>query len=257
MALEENAFDSLNEGLRKYRAGLSGDSKAYKFAVQHIAHFLELYFKYQVFKLHPFLIYKTPSATGDVQSKITITADEAISILVRNGVSFPQQFRDDLKWFKRLRNDIEHSAFELNPKEVRRTIGQLFRATDEFVKASKIRAIRYAVSKDNQQDYDVLLDEFLTDVREAQVSIIEDKLVPMNCNLCHQDAVAIVGQDGAECRFCKKTDRWRWCVDCHQQFADSMTYMLSSEDDDVPDVFMCHECFDTQYGPIASHPVAS
>jgi hypothetical protein len=44
--LKENAVDSFNEALTKYREGLSGNAKAFKFAILHLSHSLELLFKY-------------------------------------------------------------------------------------------------------------------------------------------------------------------------------------------------------------------
>ena len=58
--LRENSADSCNEALSKYREGLAGNGGAFKFAILHLAHALELLFKSYFAKVHPLLpdIYK-------------------------------------------------------------------------------------------------------------------------------------------------------------------------------------------------------
>lgn len=58
--LRDNALDSLREALAKFEEGDGGDLKAYKFAVQHMSHFVELIFKHHLASIHPLLIYKDP-----------------------------------------------------------------------------------------------------------------------------------------------------------------------------------------------------
>ncbi|MGD1473691.1 hypothetical protein ACP6H4_26250 [Vibrio harveyi] len=41
--LLDNAVDSLEEALVKFEEGEAGETKAYKFAVLHMAHFLDFY----------------------------------------------------------------------------------------------------------------------------------------------------------------------------------------------------------------------
>ena len=50
--LLENALDSLGEALSKFEEGDDGDPKAYKFAVLHMAHFIELIFKHHITSKH-------------------------------------------------------------------------------------------------------------------------------------------------------------------------------------------------------------
>lgn len=58
--LLDNALDSLAEALAKFEEGDAGELKAYKFAVLHMAHFIELVFKHHIAEKHPLLIYKEP-----------------------------------------------------------------------------------------------------------------------------------------------------------------------------------------------------
>ena len=45
MDLFDNAIDSFNESLKKYKEAINGDSTAYKFVILHFVHFAELYLK--------------------------------------------------------------------------------------------------------------------------------------------------------------------------------------------------------------------
>lgn len=85
--LLENALDSLVEALHKYEQGESGDNKAYKFAVLHMSHFMELIFKHYVAQKHPLLIYKEPFAQKLDRNK-TITLWEAINFINNESEDF-------------------------------------------------------------------------------------------------------------------------------------------------------------------------
>jgi len=67
--LLENALDSLAEALSNYEEGENGEPKAYKLAVLHMSHFVELIFKYHVAEKHPLLIYKDPFRRNWIEQK--------------------------------------------------------------------------------------------------------------------------------------------------------------------------------------------
>lgn len=130
--LLENSMDSLNEALAKYQQGKEGNEKAYKFCVQHLSHFLELILKYYVTQSHPLLIYKNPFAKTLEDESQTIGLHEAINFLKNEGHEISEKFEKDIKWLKRLRNNIEHHKFEMNVNEVEETIGRLMSAVVDF-----------------------------------------------------------------------------------------------------------------------------
>jgi len=128
----ENAIDSLNEALSKYQEGKDGNEKAYKFCVQHLSHFLELILKYYVIQSHPLLIYKNPFAKTINEETQTIGLHEAINFLKNEGHDISSKFEKDIKWLKKLRNNIEHHKFEMDVDEVEEAIGRLMSAVVEF-----------------------------------------------------------------------------------------------------------------------------
>src|SRR5687768_8020997 len=96
--LFDNAIDSLAEALSKYEEGTNGDPKAYKFAVLHMSHFVELIFKYHLAQKHPLLIYKDPFSRN-VDKTRTITLWEAVNFIENESAdTLTTGFRTDLEW---------------------------------------------------------------------------------------------------------------------------------------------------------------
>ena len=92
-----NAVDSLNQGLKLYIEGRDGTVGAYKFAVLHLSHYLELLFKHAVAEEHRLLIYKKPDSKS-LSTEATIGLWGALNILRNVGHSFDEQLLKDLKW---------------------------------------------------------------------------------------------------------------------------------------------------------------
>ena len=132
--LLDNALDSLAEALVKYKEGREDQNpKAYKFAVLHMSHFVELIFKYHLAEKHPLLIYTNPFAPKVDKNK-TIGLWEAVNFINNEkSDALSQDFKTDLEWLKKLRNQIEHHKFVMDVDEVKTTIGRLFRSLMEFL----------------------------------------------------------------------------------------------------------------------------
>lgn len=162
-----NALDSLAEALDKFEAGDSGDQKAYKFAVLHMAHFIELIFKYHITEKHPLLIYKDPFAQK-LDTNKTITLWEAINFINNeDGDVVSKEFRRDLEWLKRLRNEIEHHKFEMDVGAARAIIGRLFRAVLEFLDHYADVDVEAHIPAETMQTFKVLSDEYEFRLRNA------------------------------------------------------------------------------------------
>lgn len=80
----DNAISSLREALLKYEEGSSNNLSAYKFAILHFSHFLELLFKHYVTLSHPLLIYKNPFSKN-ISKENTIGLWEAVQFLRNEG----------------------------------------------------------------------------------------------------------------------------------------------------------------------------
>lgn len=147
--LFDNAFDSLNESLVKYKQGQNGDTKAYKFCILHLSHFLELIFKYYVYKAHPLLIYKNPFADKINEKSYTITLNDAVNFLKNEKRELDKDFETDIDWLKKLRNNIEHYQFKMSIDEVENVIGRLMSSLTKFDESHDNIDILGNISKDH------------------------------------------------------------------------------------------------------------
>jgi uncharacterized protein YutE (UPF0331/DUF86 family) len=231
--LLENAVDSLDEALRKFREGENGDAKAYKFAVLHMSQFIELIFKHHLLQLHPLLIYKNPFAPKLDKTK-TITFWDSINFISNEtGEIDPKSdFRKDLEWLKRLRNDIEHYKFEMDVTKVRETLGRTFRSVLEFIEHFSEVEIEDNISKDASDMFQVLSDEYehkLHDAikeaddaeKDAYIGVSPKEYthvqwVRYDCPECGNHTMIPNGESstGIKCTFCENEDTRERLVSC-------------------------------------------
>lgn len=165
--LLENAIDSLSEALSKFEEGDAGEPKAYKFAVLHMAHFVELVFKHHIASKHPLLIYKDPFSAKVDRNK-TITLWDAINFINNEAADvISPSLKKDLDWVKRLRNEIEHHKFRMEVAEVRVTIGRLFRSVLEFLEKRTDIDVESSIPDSAMDTFKVLSDEYEFKLRTA------------------------------------------------------------------------------------------
>lgn len=209
--IKENAIDSFNEALLKYEQGEAGDLKAFKFAITHLSHCIELVLKMYLQTLNESLVFskcykeifkraKSESVslmaaynllksegfnfenlvTGLMEPH-TVTVDQALSIAMCEvcgvtGNNFvDQDFIDDINWMKGLRNSIEHFQFEFTAKEVRLCIGRLVRGLAEFVDIFSLFDLEKEVGKEKYHVFEILADEYEHELKEASIDIVEAK----------------------------------------------------------------------------------
>lgn len=167
LSLLDNALDSLREAFAKFEEGDEGDLKAYKFAVQHMSHFVELIFKHHLATIHPLLIYKDPFSRR-LNPDRTIGLWDAINFIANESPeNISAEFRSDLEWMKKLRNDIEHHKFSLDVQQTRQTLGRLFRSVLEFLDFATELDIQDYLAEDTKETFKVLADEYEMARRDA------------------------------------------------------------------------------------------
>lgn len=222
--LLDNATDSLNEALAKYQQGKAGDEKAYKFCVQHMAHFLELILKYYVTKSHPLLIYKNPFAKVINSESQTIGLFEAINFLKNEGRQITDKFEKDITWLKKLRNNIEHHKFSMDVDDVEETIGRLMSAVVEFDETHESIDLSTYISADQYDLFHTLAKTYERKLEKAELAVQEAEkeayrgyrqkeysLVDFNiyhCYECGHDTM-IPNEDsstGYRCTFCENEE---------------------------------------------------
>lgn len=180
--LLENALDSLSEALSKFEEGEHGDPKSYKFAVLHLAHFIELIFKHHVASKHELLIYKEPFSPKLNKEK-TIGLWECINFINNeNSNTISPDLRKDLDWVKKLRNNIEHHKFTMDVAEVRVTLGRLFRSVMEFLNEHTAIDVKKYIPSHMKKSFEILSDEYAFSVQTAIKKADEiEKENPVDC----------------------------------------------------------------------------
>jgi hypothetical protein len=215
--LLDNALDSLAEALAKFEEGDDGEPKAYKFAVLHMAHFIELIFKHHVAEKHPLLIYKDPFAKKLDKTK-TIGLWDAVNFISNEAAdSISTELRKDLDWIKELRNQIEHHKFTMDVPKVRTTLGRLFRSVLEFLQEHSDLDVEAEIPEGTLNTFRKLADEYefrrqeaikeADKIEEADVSDPSDPDIEparLGCPSC--DNPTLVKEEksptGYECLFC-------------------------------------------------------
>lgn len=209
--IKANAIDSFNEALAKYEQGKNGELKAFKFAITHLSHCIELALKMYLQTLDENLVFtkcfKAVAARAkldrvdllaafnsletelfDFESLIksqvnphTVTVEQALSIArcevcSRTGHNFlDQEFIDDINWMKDLRNSIEHFHFEFTAKDVRLCIGRLVRGLAEFTDIFSLFDLEQEIGKDHFYVFEALADEYEHALSEAILNVEEAK----------------------------------------------------------------------------------
>lgn len=242
--LLDNAVDSFNEALKKYEEGNNGKTSAYKFAIQHFSHFLELLFKYHVSQAHPLLIYKNPFSKK-IHRENTIGLWDAIQFIKNEGNNIDKDFNKDLEWLKKLRNDIEHFKFEMETKDIRRTLGRLTTALVEFCEEIADIELESLISPVNLKTFEELADEYKAELVNAKSEAKEESEDDntYDCHSCgERDTVAILNSQYV-CKYCGFEDPDVFCCVCGISFRESEGHIWNSDNPNHKD-YICDGCYD-------------
>lgn len=256
--LLENAIDSLAEALAKFEEGDDGEPKAYKFAVLHMAHFVELVFKHHIASKHPLLIYKEPFSAKVDRNK-TITLWDAINFINNEAAdTVSPALKKDLEWLKRLRNEIEHHKFKMEVSEVRATIGRLFRSVLEFLEGHTDIELESLIPDSMIDTFKILSDEYEFKLRtalqraeafEAANSVDQHdpdaRPVRLDCESCGNPTFLqnTQSRSGYRCLFCANEDGENIPSSCDICGAESTKGELEAwELDDRTYEYRCYYC---------------
>ena len=242
--LLENGIDSLEEALLKYIEGSEENTGAYKFAILHFSHFVELIFKYYVFKAHPLLIYRNPFSKNLAREN-TIGLWDAINFMKNDGNSIPENLKKDIEWLKKLRNDIEHYKFKLNSKEVRCAIGRITREIDDFFSKHDVCKIIEELSTEASETYSVLCEDHEHEIMSARAEARESSEdgETYTCQWCGEDDTVVKTDDSYNCKLCGIEDEIVLCCRCEQEFRISDVTVWNDEHPPGID-YICCSCED-------------
>jgi hypothetical protein len=241
LELLDNAIDSFNEALAKYQQAEAGENSAYKFAILHFAHFLELLFKHYVTKAHPLLIYKNPFSKK-ISREQTIGLWEAVQFLRNEGRAIDTKFEKDLEWLKGLRNAIEHHKFEMDLEEVQLTLGRLTLALQEFTSHVDEFDIAHHVKPENLSVFIALSDEYREAIiiakRAAAAKAGADGVE--TCYDCFNETAVFLADEWV-CQYCEAADQLVDCCVCGDELRQSLS-ILWNDDDPNDFAYICRGC---------------
>lgn len=257
--LLDNAMDSLEEALKKFQEGDEGDHKAYKFCVLHMAHFIELIFKHHITEKHPLLIYANPFAPKiDPATAKTIGLWEAVNFINNEEKdAVAGDFRKDLEWLKKLRNDIEHHKFEMDVPTARIAIGRLFRSVLEFLDYYGAVDIEKKMPEETKAIFSVLSDEYQFKLHDSLKKADEvEKANPidpmdseadpvrMDCEGCGNYTMVVNRESGTgyRCTFCENEDGDDLPADCSICGAHMTSGDLETWNDEHGVEYRCYYC---------------
>jgi uncharacterized protein YutE (UPF0331/DUF86 family) len=258
--LLENALDSLAEALAKFKEGEAGDSKAYKFAVLHMAHFIELIFKHHVAEKHPLLLYKDPFAKKLDTAK-TIGLWDAVNFIGNEtDASISAELRKDLEWVKDLRNQIEHHKFVMDVPQVRITLGRLFRSVLEFLEEHGDVDVEAEIPEATLGTFRQLADEYefrrqdaikeadaIEEADAADPSDPDVEPVRLGCPACDNPTLVkdAKSPSGYECIFCgnqESDDIPAYCDICGVHTTQGELDVWPPDDEHGEPEYRCYYC---------------
>ncbi|UTW02211.1 hypothetical protein KDX31_12665 [Amphritea atlantica] len=242
--LLENAVDSLNEALLKYEDGLNGNLKSFKFSILNFSHFFELALKYYVSQSHELLIYKNPFSKN-IEKENTIGIWDAVQFLMNEGYEINRDFIEDLKWFKNIRNDIEHHKFTLDIEQAKDVLGRLMQTFNEFNSLVVDFDLKEHIDPKLVNAFDLLADEYKKNLHKA---ILEAEEIGGTengyfCSCCgHAGTMSL--KDGVyRCHFCKEESVEVECSICGESIPENEGTVWN--DDHPPHIdYICDSCLD-------------
>lgn len=239
--LHENALDSFNEALTRFREGTAGNVKAYKFAIQHLSHSIELLFKSHIAQIHPLLIYKNPFTTKPLDRELTIGLWDAVQFLKNTDDPISKDFEADLLWLKKLRNEIEHSRFDMDVPTVRATMGRLVESVKDFHEHFDDDLSAF-VTQANLPLFGELSDEYKRSIGEARakaLALSEDGEAH-DCEFCGERKTAAMVGRAIDCQYCGESNFMIECCRCggDERVSDAT---LWNEEHGRPE-YLCSSC---------------
>ncbi|MCB1181218.1 MAG: hypothetical protein KDK55_04270 [Chlamydiia bacterium] len=182
--LLENAFDSLNEALKKYSEE-SESNKHYKYSLLHLTHFLEIFLKFAIYKEQPILLYRKPYMRLHKSSQ-TISLIETVQVLKNLNKILPTSFYKDIQKINDLRNQIMHFEFSFEIREINNLIGRIMVAFKEFNEENQICTNLTDYIQDEQLE---IFWELASDYEKKIQEAIRQSLLEANL---HHDASLII-----------------------------------------------------------------
>lgn len=240
LGLYENALDSFNESLTRFREGAEGSVKAYKFAILHLSHSIELLFKSHIAQIHPLLIYKNPFTNKPLDRELTIGLWDAVQFLKNTDDPISKDFEADLLWLKKLRNEIEHSRFDMDVPTVRASMGRLVESIRDFHEHFDDDLSAF-VTKENLPLFEELSDEYKRSLGEARAKARElsEDGGTHDCDFCGERDTGASIKRSIVCQYCGEKNFTIVCCRCG---ADELVSDATLWNEEEGREYLCGSC---------------
>lgn len=259
LGLLENAFDSLDEAIAKFGEGRQGNPRAFKFALLHLTHWVELLFKHYVAEGGEERIFVgKPNKDGE---RRTIGLFEAIDLLKDDGFPITPALDDDLRWIKALRNRVEHYKFTMNIVQIEDAVGRVIHGLSRYDEEHHKLGLedwvdpeRLEVFQQLAENYYVRLKDAMAEAdrreREAFAGLRPKEYFLVNwqqyeCPQCGHDLMVADHESGSgyRCLLCGETeseDIEHECDVCGETWPDWQLSSVDISDGDVDRI--CPHC---------------
>lgn len=158
LSLIGNAYDSFAESLAKVAAS-DGQATAWKYAVLHIVHSVELMIKERLHRAHPLLLWENV----DRRTR-TVSLDHGLERLVAAGIEVSAFERAAIKAAIEWRNQITHYKVDLRIDEVRENYLLLFEFLNGFHHEHFDDSLTDHLTGDALRTASALMEHFRTDM---------------------------------------------------------------------------------------------
>ncbi|MBL0249625.1 MAG: hypothetical protein IPQ26_03035 [Elusimicrobia bacterium] len=142
-----------------------------------------------------------------------------------------------------MRNNIEHYKFEMDIAEVRRTLGRLIQATNEFNTKFNLIDLKTHIDPDCLKTFETLADEYRANLAHARAEALEESESgeAFDCTQCGESKTAYCYKDKYICKFCNESESIVQCFRCEDQYPKSEVRVWN--DDHLPGIdYICEGC---------------
>lgn len=231
--LLENAQDFAKEAIAKAVAAEKSPEE-WKFAILHLVQAIELSLKELLRQQHPLLIYKNVD-----HPEHTVTIEQAL-LRLKQASSF--DLRDDervvLKTASRLRNDIVHHEFKIEPEKLKPAFAKLLGFLVDFYRIHIDCPLNWSIPEDIWQQ-GVKIKEYGEELyKRARIQMDNDGIdlySPIACPKCGWEAIAPYGDNQDTCYVCGNIQELAVCNRCQKT-------MILGEHEELGGDYYCWDC---------------
>ncbi len=234
LTLIENAHSFVVEALAKAVAAELAPEQ-WKFAILHLVQAIELSLKELLKQQHPILIYKNVD-----KPEFTVSLEGALMRL-KQIVAFelkPDELKA-LQFAAKVRNEIVHHAFKVDPAELKPAFARIFGFLVDFHRTHCDYTIEEKVPKSLWLD-GVKIKEYGEELfRRAETRIKADALEDcvITCPKCGWRALPGFGDEAERCYVCTHVTHLEICDRCNE-------IMLWGEGNEHGDKTLCQSCLE-------------